>query len=52
MLCDAMRWVYVCEVTNQKRADMIERFEALELTPALSLENETSAGTDASATRS
>jgi hypothetical protein len=42
MLCDAMRWVYVCCVTNQNRADMIDRFEALELTPANSLKNETS----------
>jgi len=39
MLCDAMRWVYVCDVTNQNRADMIDRFEALELTPSNSLEN-------------
>lgn len=36
ILCDAMRWVYACEVTNQNRADMIERFESLELTPSLS----------------
>jgi len=42
MLCDAMRWVYACFVTNQNRADMIDRFEALELTPANSLKNETS----------
>jgi len=34
LLCDAMRWVYVCRVENQNRADMIARFEALELTPA------------------
>jgi len=40
-LCEAMRWVYACFVTNQNRADMINRFEALELTPALSQKNQT-----------
>ena len=40
MLCDAMQWVYACDVTNQNRADMIDRFESLELTPSLSMEND------------
>ena len=33
MLCEAMMWVYACPVENEYRQNMIQRFEALELTP-------------------
>ena len=36
MLCEAMRWVYACPVENENRKALIRRFEALELTPAIS----------------